>query len=120
MYNTQVNMMSAQMLNSAGSVAGTVADLAPSVKDGMKCLKRKLLKWPERPRQRRQILCLFAVKLKEIKVVGIKFLILTIDIDDDDEGGDEEIEIPLEQQSVPAKVFGGLKKTNDDEEDDGE
>lgn len=41
MYNTQVNMMSAQMLSSANSVAGTVADLAPGLKDGMRMLEAK-------------------------------------------------------------------------------
>lgn len=40
-YNTQVNMMSAQMLSSANSIAGTVADLAPGVKDDMRMLEAK-------------------------------------------------------------------------------
>lgn len=37
----QVNMMSAQMLASAGSVAGTVSDLAPGAKDGMRMLEAR-------------------------------------------------------------------------------
>lgn len=41
MYNTQVNMMSAQMLNSAGTMAGTIADLAPGAKDDMRMLEAK-------------------------------------------------------------------------------
>ncbi|KAF4518796.1 hypothetical protein B566_EDAN005417 [Ephemera danica] len=40
-YNTQVNMMSAQMLSAAGQVSGTVADLAPGAKDGMRMLEAK-------------------------------------------------------------------------------
>jgi len=40
-YNTQVNMMSAQMLSTSGSSSGTVADLAPGVKDGMRMLEAK-------------------------------------------------------------------------------
>jgi pre-mRNA-splicing factor SYF1 len=38
---TQVNMMSAQMLSAAGQVSGTVADLAPGAKDGMRMLEAK-------------------------------------------------------------------------------
>lgn len=34
-------MMSAQMLASAGSVAGTVSDLAPGAKDGMRMLEAR-------------------------------------------------------------------------------
>ncbi|XP_063848977.1 pre-mRNA-splicing factor syf1 homolog isoform X1 [Scylla paramamosain] len=40
-YNTQVNMMSAQMLASADTVAGTVSDLAPGAKDGMRMLEAR-------------------------------------------------------------------------------
>ncbi|RZF38032.1 hypothetical protein LSTR_LSTR006431 [Laodelphax striatellus] len=40
-YNTQVNMMSAQMLSAASNVSGTVADLAPGAKDGMRMLEAK-------------------------------------------------------------------------------
>lgn len=34
-------MMSAQMLNSAGTMAGTIADLAPGAKDDMRMLEAK-------------------------------------------------------------------------------
>ena len=34
-------MMSAQMLASAGTVAGTVSDLAPGAKDGMRMLEAR-------------------------------------------------------------------------------
>jgi hypothetical protein len=37
----QVNMMSAQMLSAASNVSGTVADLAPGAKDGMRMLEAK-------------------------------------------------------------------------------
>lgn len=40
-YNTQVNMMSAQMLSSAAQAAGTISDLAPGMKDGMRMLEAK-------------------------------------------------------------------------------
>ncbi|KAI4466192.1 pre-mrna splicing factor [Holotrichia oblita] len=122
MYNTQVNMMSAQMLNSAGSVAGTVADLAPGVKDGMRMLEAKAVEMAGTSASKGGNIMFVRGETQGDKSGGDKVLNPDeIDIDDDDdEGGDEEIEIPLEQQSVPAKVFGGLKKTNDDEEDDGE
>lgn len=47
-----------------------------------------------------------------------------IDIDDSDEDDDdeaaEEVEIPVEKQAVPAKVFGSLKRpaTNEEDEED--
>jgi hypothetical protein len=37
----QVNMMSAQMLSGGPSAGGTVADLAPGAKDGMRLLEAK-------------------------------------------------------------------------------
>lgn len=37
----KVNMMSAQMLAAATSASGTVADLAPGAKDGMRMLEAK-------------------------------------------------------------------------------
>ncbi|XP_065204827.1 pre-mRNA-splicing factor syf1 homolog [Planococcus citri] len=40
-YNTQVNMMSAQMLAAAANASGTVSDLAPGAKDGMRMLEAK-------------------------------------------------------------------------------
>ncbi|KAJ8956855.1 hypothetical protein NQ318_014270, partial [Aromia moschata] len=90
MYNTQVNMMSAQMLSSAGSTAGTVADLAPGVKDGMRLLEAK------------------AVEMAGASTSGN---IMFIDIDDDDDDEMEEEEVPVEKQSIPSEVFGSLKKT---------
>lgn len=42
-----------------------------------------------------------------------------IDIDgsDEDEEETEEVEISVEKQAIPAKVFGGLKKAEEDEEE---
>lgn len=42
------------------------------------------------------------------------------DEEDDDEGEDEEgeVDIAIEKQSVPVQVFGSLKKTDNEEEDD--
>lgn len=45
-----------------------------------------------------------------------------IDIGDSDEEEEEdeaeEVEIPVQKQAVPAKVFGGLKKADDEDEED--
>jgi hypothetical protein len=41
LFPEQVNMMSAQMLSAASNVSGTVADLAPGAKDGMRMLEAK-------------------------------------------------------------------------------
>ncbi|XP_017767919.1 PREDICTED: pre-mRNA-splicing factor SYF1 [Nicrophorus vespilloides] len=119
MYNTQVNMMSAQMLNTAGST-GTVADLAPGVKDGMRLLEAK------------------AVEMSGVKGGNIMFVRgetqgesrgekerVTnpdeINIDDDDEDDDDDAEdddddnVPITKQAIPSEVFCGLKP--DDEDD---
>lgn len=41
-----------------------------------------------------------------------------INIDDDDEDEeDAEVEIPIEEQNVPSKVFGSLKKKNEDDDE---
>jgi pre-mRNA-splicing factor SYF1 len=39
-----------------------------------------------------------------------------IDIDDDEE--DEGEDVPVEKQSIPSEVFGGLKKNDDSVEDE--
>ncbi len=41
LYSFQVNMMSAQMLAAGSTASGTVADLAPGAKDGMRMLEAK-------------------------------------------------------------------------------
>ncbi|CAH1970535.1 unnamed protein product [Acanthoscelides obtectus] len=123
-YNTQVNMMSAQMLSSAGSSAGTVADLAPGAKDGMRLLEAKAAEMATTS-------AAAAGGSKGIAFVrgetqGDKKARVVnpdeIDIGDDDEDDDEdaegegEVDVPIEKQTVPAEVFGSLKKQH--EEDD--
>lgn len=51
LYIFQVNMMSAQMLSAASNVSGTIADLAPGAKDGMRMLEAKAaeMAFEERP-----------------------------------------------------------------------
>ena len=122
MYNTQVNMMSAQMLNSAASVAGTVADLAPGLKDGMRMLEAKAVEMAGSSSTATGGNIMFVrgetqgVKGNAEKVVNPD----EIDIGDEDEDGEkgdaEDVDIPIEKQSIPSKVFGGLMKDAEDEE----
>lgn len=128
-YNTQVNMMSAQMVNVSGS-AGTVADLAPGVKDGMRMLEAKAAEVAQ-------------MESRLVMPKGGNILFVRgetqggdreaarvvnpdeIDIDEEeddgsgsDESGKEEEAIPhIQKQTVPSEVFGSLKKKDDDDDD---
>lgn len=119
MYNTQVNMMSAQMLNSAAALAGTVADLAPGVKDGMRLLEAKAAEMAGTSVSKATNIMFVRGETQGDKDKGDKVVNPDeIDIDDDD---DEEMEpdLPVEKQNIPSEVFGSLKKSNeyDDDED---
>lgn len=125
-YNTQVNMMAAQMTNS-GVAGGTVADLAPGAKDGMRMLEAKAIEMNAE-----------GVKSNGLKAAASSNIMFVrgetqglpgqgekvvnpdeIDIgdeSDEEEGDGEEVNIPIQQKSIPAKVFGGLKKDDDEEE----
>lgn len=116
MYNTQVNMMSAQMLSSASSIAGTVADLAPGVKDGMRLLEAKAVEMAGTSASASKPSNIMFVRgetqgsAKE-KVVNPD----EIDIDEDDEDEEMEEDVPVEKQNIPSEVFGSLKKQDEDE-----
>lgn len=115
-YNTQVNMMSAQMLSSANSIAGTVADLAPGLKDDMRMLEAKAVEMSgagnimfvrgETQGQPQD-------SGKDNRVVNPDEINIDDD-DDNDEDKEEDVEIPIERQAVPAQVFGSLKKGEDE------
>ncbi|XP_059588408.1 pre-mRNA-splicing factor SYF1 isoform X2 [Alligator mississippiensis] len=120
-YNTQVNFMASQMLKVYSSATGTVSDLAPgqSGLDDMKLLEQRaeqLAAEAERdqPRTKDQILFVRGKASRaELAQLSRQANPDEIDIDDDlgDDGAgdDEPDEVPLEQQSVPSAVFGGLK-----------
>ncbi|KAI4466203.1 hypothetical protein MML48_3g00010194 [Holotrichia oblita] len=79
-------MMSAQMLNSAGSVAGTVADLAPGVKDGMRMLEAKAVEMAGTSASKGGNIMFVRGETQGDKSGGDKVLNPDeIDIDDDDE-----------------------------------
>ncbi|CAG0878572.1 unnamed protein product [Darwinula stevensoni] len=129
MYNTQVNMMSAQMLTAASAVQGTVSDLAPGSKDGMRLLEakaaeqaREITIQQEMPLPKKGGNILFvrgdtdarddevaeAARVKNPDEIAI----------DDEESDEDEIEkedVHLEKKIVPAEVFGGLAKDDDDD-----
>lgn len=111
-YNTQVNMMSAQMLSSAAGAAGTVSDLAPGMKDGMRMLEAKAAEMAVANKGNIMFVRGETQGLKESgeKVVNPD----EIDIDEDSEKSDEEEEEPVQEKKVPAAVFGGLVKENDE------
>lgn len=127
-YNTQVNMMSAQMLSNAGQSAGTVADLAPGAKDGMRMLEAKAAEMvaPSLMQKGGNIMFVRGETQGQnrdgtdtTRVVNPDEI--AIDDDDDDENGEEgseesaEEEMPIEKQSIPAKVFGSLAKPQEAE-----
>lgn len=115
-YNTQVNMMSAQMLNSAGSMAGTVADLAPGVKDGMRLLEAKAAEMAGATKGGNIMFVRGETqgeKGKGDKVANPD----EIDIDDEDEAEGDVGEVPIVEKNVPEKVFGSLKRKHDGDDD---
>lgn len=106
-YNTQVNMMSAQMLSSAAQAAGTISDLAPGMKDGMRMLEAKAAEIAVQSKGNIMFVRGETQGLKEQdKVVNPD----EIDIDEESENSeDEEGEVaPVEKKEIPAAVFGGL------------
>lgn len=128
-YNTQVNMMSAQMLSNAGQSAGTVADLAPGAKDGMRMLEAKAAEMvaPSLMQKGGNIMFVRGETQGQsrdgtdtTRVVNPDEIAIDED-DEDDENGEDgseesaEEEMPIEKQSIPAKVFGSLAKPQDTE-----
>lgn len=103
LFNVQVNMMSAQMMSSANSSAGTIADLAPGAKDGMRLLEAKAAEMAGAPSNKIMFVRGETQGSKEEKVVNPD----EIDIDGSDDS-DEETETPVEKQEIPAQIFGSL------------
>uniref|UniRef100_G1SE92 XPA binding protein 2 n=1 Tax=Oryctolagus cuniculus TaxID=9986 RepID=G1SE92_RABIT len=121
-YNTQVNFMASQMLKVSGSATGTVSDLAPgqSGMDDMKLLEQRaeqLAAEAERdqpPRAQSKILFVRSnasrEELAELAQQANPEEIQLGEDEDEDEMDLEPNEVRLEQQSVPAAVFGSLKE----------
>lgn len=134
-YNTQVNMMAAQMINSTTGTVGS--DITVGVADGMRLLEVKAAA--------AAAVAAASAKAKSSNIMFVKGETQgttnknvnpdEIDIgededdaedddeDEDDEGDDpmgvnveEDImkKVPIEKQLIPNKVFGGLKKDEDD------
>lgn len=114
-------MMTAQMLSSASSMAGTVADLAPGEKDSMRLLEAKAAEMAGGAAAPKPGNIMFVrgetQGNKKDKVVNPDEI--DIDDDDDDEAEEEPEDVPVEKQNIPSEVFGSLKKTQEaDDEDD--
>ncbi|KAJ8679446.1 hypothetical protein QAD02_015233 [Eretmocerus hayati] len=121
MYNTQVNMMSAQMLNN------TTNQMNDSM-DAMKILDNKAAENDIiRPKQTINFVRGVTEGGKQAdpdKVVNPDEIDIDMDVDDDtDENGDRDSEngemeedIPIEKQMIPAQVFGSLKNKDDEGE----
>ncbi|KAL6054721.1 hypothetical protein STEG23_026559 [Scotinomys teguina] len=122
-YNTQVNFTALQMLKVSGSATGTVSDLAPgqSGADDMKLPEQRaeqLAAEAERDQQppRAQSKIFFVrsdasrEELAELTQQAKPEEIQLGEDEDEEEMDREPSEVCLEQQSVPAAVFGSLKE----------
>ncbi|XP_046484772.1 pre-mRNA-splicing factor syf1 homolog [Neodiprion pinetum] len=122
MYNTQVNMMSAQMLNSATNLS---IDDSAGTADAMRLLDNKIPSTSTdaaaQPGFKDNIKFVRGVTegagRSERQVNNPDEI--DIDMDDDSEDEEKEIEedVPVEKQAIPSKVFGSLKATKEDEDD---
>lgn len=117
MYNTQVNMMSAQMLNSAAGLSGTVADLAPGVKDGMRLLEAKAAEMAGTSVSKAANIMFVRGETQGNKDAGEK-VVNPDEIDIDDEDEEMEPDLPVEKQNIPSEVFGSLKKSDELDDED--
>lgn len=103
-------------------VLGTIADLAPGVKDGMRLLEAKAVEMGGSSSVTSKPGSIMFVRGEtqgdnKDKVVNPDEI--DIDEDDDDEEGEEEDgDLPVKKQNVPSEVFGSLKKNSDEDEDE--
>lgn len=121
-YNTQINMMAAQMLNSQVIAA---SDATPTM-DSMKLLEAKAAEMAkEKPAAGSNIMFVRGETqglAEKNKIVNPDEIDIGDSDEEDDEGesGDEnaEVNIPVAKQAVPAEVFGSLKKPDASDEED--
>lgn len=97
---------------------GTVADLAPGVKDGMRLLEAKAVEMAGTSATTSRPGNIMFVRGEtqgdhQDKVVNPD----EIDIGDDDDDEENE-DIPVEKQNVPVEVFGSLKKGIEEDENE--
>lgn len=129
-YNTQVNMMAAQMMSTSSS--GTIVNLVPGAKDGMRLLEAKAVEISKTvPKPTNSAVSNIMFVRGETQGIGEKDKVVNpdeIDIneesdeEEDEDMGDIPIEdddimkkIRIEKKMIPSKVFGGLKKNVEDE-----
>ncbi|KAH0564460.1 pre-mRNA-splicing factor syf1 homolog [Cotesia glomerata] len=117
MYNTQINMMTAQMLNSTTPTENTV--------DAMRLLDMKAADSGEAPQgsapapPRGTISFVRSITeggKDDGKVKNPDEIELDLDSEEETEEIEEE-EVPVEKQAIPSEVFGGLKPVEEMEQD---
>ncbi|XP_043463575.1 pre-mRNA-splicing factor syf1 homolog [Leptopilina heterotoma] len=123
-YNTNVNMMAAQMQNSATSQI-------TEPMDAMRLLDSKVSEMPPPPAPKNTIKFIRGEteggKTAEPQVTNPDEIDIDMDMDNDDddnddnddevdENGQETEDIPIEKQIIPSQVFGSLRKKDDDDD----
>ncbi|KAF6214821.1 hypothetical protein GE061_009564, partial [Apolygus lucorum] len=132
-YNTQVNMMSAQMLSAASSIAGTVSDLAPGAKDDMRMLEAKAVEMSTTRGQPSSLSSGIMFVRGETQQVTKDGLVTTKDVpaatnphevnlddalassDEEEDDAEPDEDMPVEKQIVPDEVFGSLRPKDPDD-----
>lgn len=103
------------------SFLGTIADLAPGVKDGMRLLEAKAVEMAGPSSATTKPGSIMFVRGEtqgnnKDKVVNPDEI--DIDEDDDDVEEGEDGDLPVKKQNIPSQVFGSLKKNSDEDEED--
>lgn len=126
-YNTQVNMMAAQMVHSS-------APPVEAQRDGMRLLEAKAIEIaavaPPKPSGSNIMFVRGETQGLSEKDKVVNPDEIDIDDDDDDDEGDDDDDaddanedtamknVAIEKQAIPTKVFGSLKKKTDEDDDD--
>ncbi|XP_013791269.1 pre-mRNA-splicing factor SYF1-like [Limulus polyphemus] len=126
-YNTQVNFMSAQMLNAAAAAAGQIPENLPENSMQQLEAKAKALAQeaqndqPHMPGRKDIMFVRGGTNAAEEELAELSKTTNPeeINIDDDFDTDEEENveEVQVERRSVPTEVFAGLKKDHDDDDD---
>lgn len=124
-------MMSAQMMSGAASGTGTIADLAPGAKDGMRMLEAKAAEMagglpPAVAMNKGNIMFVRGEtqgqsQENQTRVVNPDKIDIDDEVDDEEDSNNEDDkgeDVPIMQKEIPSEVFGSLKQKNHDEKDD--
>ena len=120
-YNTQVNMMSAQMLSGAMTAAASELEAVLPIEDSMKMLDSMAAENNGKENKQSNIMFVRGETQSKSVLEAEKEATANpdeIDLDDDDDDSDEEEDeeepkakkTKIEEQAIPSEVFGSLKK----------